>query len=120
MYTKNEAHLFSQKSTQKQAQQTENGHVIPNCESETLKLTGSLVFDEEELEALLESVLVHVELHLHPGRRMERWAVNKRGDGDNEGAGEKRGVKMESLQVTEDRKHFFYRVKSRTEKRTKE
>lgn len=46
-------------------------------------LTGSLVFDEEQLEALLERVLVHVELHLHPeeeeeGRRggqrqRDRW-----------------------------------------------
>lgn len=46
------------------------------------QLTGSLVFDEEQLEALLERVLVHVELHLHPeeeeGRRggqrqRDRW-----------------------------------------------
>lgn len=28
-----------------------------------------MVFDEEQLEALLEGVLVDVELHLHPGRR---------------------------------------------------
>lgn len=36
------------------------------------ELTGSLVFDEEQLEALLKSVLVHIKLHLHP----------KRGDGE--------------------------------------
>lgn len=36
------------------------------------QLTGSLVFDEEQLEALLESVLIHIELYLHPKRGMER------------------------------------------------
>lgn len=30
-------------------------------------LTGSLVFDEEQLKPLLESVLIDVELHLDPG-----------------------------------------------------
>ena len=42
------------------------------------QLTGSLVFDEEQLEALLESVLIHIELYLHPMRWMERWAETER------------------------------------------
>lgn len=42
------------------------------------QLTGSLVFDEEQLEALLESVLIHIELYLHPKRRTERWAERER------------------------------------------
>lgn len=31
-----------------------------------IQLTGSLVFDEEKLEALLESVFIHIEFYLHP------------------------------------------------------
>lgn len=48
------------------------------------RLTGSLVFDEEQLEALLERVLVHVELHLHPEEEeeeegwTERWTETER------------------------------------------
>lgn len=34
-------------------------------------LTGSLVFDEEQLESLLERVLVDIELHLDPRVGME-------------------------------------------------
>jgi hypothetical protein len=32
-----------------------------------------LVFDEEQLEPLLEGVLIDVELHLDPGGRRELW-----------------------------------------------
>lgn len=37
-----------------------------------------MVFDEKQLEALLESVLIHIELYLHPKRRMKRWAETER------------------------------------------
>lgn len=47
-------------------------------DSKRRQLTGSLVFDEEQLEALLESVLIHIELYLHPKRRTERWAETDR------------------------------------------
>ena len=47
-------------------------------ETKRKQLTGSLVFDEEQLEALLESVLIHIELYLHPKRRTERWAETER------------------------------------------
>lgn len=42
------------------------------------QLTGSLVFDEEQLEALLESVFIHIEFYLHPKRGIERWAETER------------------------------------------
>lgn len=42
------------------------------CDPKQRQLTGSLVFDEEQLEALLESVLIHKEFYLHPKRRTER------------------------------------------------
>lgn len=45
-------------------------------------LTGSLVFDEEQLEALLESVLVDVELHLDPGEQDRRGASTSGLDGE--------------------------------------
>lgn len=31
-----------------------------------------MVFDEEELEALLESVFIHIEFYLHPTGKIER------------------------------------------------
>lgn len=64
-----------------------------------------MVFDEEQLEALLESVLIHIELYLHPKRGMERWAETKR-------EREIRNV-QEVLQVTEEMKYLFYGVMSR-------
>lgn len=88
--------------------------VIPNAG----QLTGSLVFDEEQLETLLESVLIHIELYLHPKRGMERDGQRQwERAGDNEGGQEKkkrkRGGKClhEALQVIEEIKHFFYGVK---------
>lgn len=54
------------------------------------QLTGSLVFDEEQLEALLESVFIHIELYLHPKRGTERWAETER-DRNKKGAREKSG-----------------------------
>lgn len=39
-------------------------------------LTRSLVFDEEELQPLLEGVFIHVELDLHPAGRVPRGAVS--------------------------------------------
>lgn len=41
-------------------------------DSKQIQLTGSLVFDEEKLEALLESVFIHIEFYLHPMRKIER------------------------------------------------
>lgn len=43
------------------------GPVPAKRRSPEAPLTGSLVFDEEEFEPLLEGVLVDVELHLDPG-----------------------------------------------------
>lgn len=58
------------------------------------QLTGSLVFDEEQLEALLESVLIHIELYLHPMRWMERWAETERErEGDKDSARAKKGAR---------------------------
>lgn len=48
-----------------------------------------MVFDEEQLEALLERVLVDVELHLHPGRRDGEVDGDRKTGGDKEGASEK-------------------------------
>lgn len=56
----------------KRRQQTRNSLNQGKRDPEHGQLTGSLVFDEEQLEALLKSVLVHIKLHLHP----------KRGDGE--------------------------------------
>lgn len=52
----------------------DRAHGIPK----KTQLTGSLVFDEEQFEALLESVLIHIELHLHPKRRMWRRTETKK------------------------------------------
>lgn len=49
------------------------------CDAKHMQLTWSLVFDEEQLKALLESVLIHIELHLHPERGTERRAGTKIG-----------------------------------------
>ena len=48
-------------------------------QTERVQLTWSLVFDEEQLKALLESVLIHIELHLHPERGTEIRAGTKIG-----------------------------------------
>lgn len=44
-------------------------------------LTRPLVFDEEELQALLEGVLIHVELHLHPAGTAPMGTVSAGGMG---------------------------------------
>lgn len=71
-----------------------------------------MVFDEEELEALLESVLVHIELYLHPERSMERWAVSK-----TELSITRRGVDKEMLQVADGWRHLFYCKKKQEQKK---
>lgn len=84
-----------------------------NYRQKKRELTGSLVFDEKQLEALLESVLIHIELYLHPKRRMKRWAETGR---DKEGAGkEKRGDAGGRCRRT--RRHFKQSSR-RTEKST--
>lgn len=57
-----------------QGAETRNTPIAPPAPTEPLcsaplqtPLTGSLVFDEEQLKPLLEGVLVDVELHLDPG-----------------------------------------------------
>lgn len=43
------------------------------------ELTGSLVFDEEQLQTFLESVFIHIELYLHSKRNDDVWLeINKR------------------------------------------
>lgn len=72
---------------ERKTERKENHHAINfrhtknKVTPERRRLTGSLVFDEEQLEALLERVLVHVELHLHPedeGGGAERWTETER------------------------------------------
>lgn len=50
-------------------------------------LTRSLVFDEEELQTLLEGVFIHVELDLHPAGRAPRAAHQQGGRSDPEPPG---------------------------------
>lgn len=45
------------------------------------ELTGSLVFDEEQLQTLLESVFIHIELYLHSKRNDDVWLEMERKGG---------------------------------------
>lgn len=47
-------------------------------------LTRSLVFDEEELQPLLEGVFIHIELDLHPAGKAPRAAHQQGGRSDLE------------------------------------
>lgn len=76
------------------------------------QLTGSLVFDEEQLKALLESVLIHIKLDLHPKRGMERWAETEREIKIRSKRKTRKSTEV-ALQVTEEMKYFFCGVKSR-------
>lgn len=52
-----------------------NGSMPPALRGQRA-LTRSLVFDEEELQALLEGVLIDVELHLHPAGKASGGTVS--------------------------------------------
>jgi len=46
------------------------------------ELTGSLVFDEEQLQTFLESVFIHIELYLHSKRNDDVWLeMERKGEG---------------------------------------
>lgn len=88
-------HVFSWTSgLKKRRQQTRNSLNQGKRDPEHGQLTGSLVFDEEQLEALLKSVLVHIKLHLHP----------KRGDGEM-GRVSNRQMEITTVQENPEEKH---------------